>query len=346
MREYWYILLVVLSFLLPANARAEFTPYRSFDDTWVTGITMGGGGPNCSAGASTAHREPYTAVTAPFTQSLNENCNSSKDRDYWYDFNSCGAIEFWYDDESPTQILGASYPCVWNQHERIRATGEVFTGPLNVHISKSCFMSYIAVDTVLTYEPSSTWCRCYFPNWLFIPSGDPIWCLPPNDRLIAEQPKICNADTPGFGDPIFPTLGANKQKLSLGISIGGVEMTLQYDTDLKVPRAGPEAAWSTSDPPSFGFMWSGNLHRKIRTNPDQKGLVAARGSGTWASFDLNVSNSLFVARGKDPDYIMRTQGIYYYDMSAKAIELGLTQKPCERTGCAAPDAGSRRACHV
>jgi YD repeat-containing protein len=324
MSRFWCILFGTLSFFLSADVRAEFTPYRSSDDVWGVGITMGGAGPNCSVSASTAHHEPYTAAEEPFTEILNAECNSSKDRDYWYDFNSCGAIEFNYNDGSPTQIVSASYPCAWNKHERIRATGQVFTSPLNVHIGKSCFMDKFAVDTSLTYEPGSTWCRCFNPGFLFIPSQFPYaYCLPPKERLTSEQPKTCSADTPGFGDPIFPTLGANKQKVSLGINIGGAEMTVQYDTDLKLPRTGAEVAWLAHDPPSFGFMWNGNLHREIRVNSsDQKILLVARG-GTWASFDLNTSNDLYIAKGKDPDYIKRGKDIYsfeYYDMDAKAIE--------------------------
>jgi hypothetical protein len=98
-------------------------------------------------------------------------------------------------------------------------------------------------------------CQSYADNVFDRPKSDT--CIPCILAALGADPN------PGFGDPIFPLTGSNRQEINFGISLGGQDVKLTYDTSTKVPEVNKGATWTVPAPPSFGAMWQSNLHKSL-----------------------------------------------------------------------------------
>jgi YD repeat-containing protein len=312
------LLLTIVLLIFPQIAAAVYTPYRVADDKWTAGMVIG----DCRAGISGEHRAPWTSLISPFTDSLNENCPGDDDTSWSFTFVSCDSLYVTYDQYGKGVFAGV--PCTWDWKQTNKKTGQSGTVSLNSTLDKSCYESIIVVDTVLSYEPSTQWCRCFDPNALYIPQPDPFVgspCRLPRDRYFADRPQTCSIDTPSFGDPIYPTAGANRQEISLDISVASEKLTIRYDTTRKVPRVNGDQEWLVPEPPSFGPLWASNLHRIIFDRSIPKGMEAARGSGVWVS--MEYMGDKYKPKNPNQDYAIHPSGIYsweYRDKKNSAIE--------------------------
>jgi YD repeat-containing protein len=310
---------VVLLLFWQDRAFAQFTPYMSSDDAWSVGKSIGG---VCSVGLKSAHQDPYTSVIEPFIQALNTDCSEDDDYIYSYEFSSCADLQITYNQSGAGTLV--SIPCTLIRTSTVKKTGYTGTNVWSFFISKGCLLyPYLPQDPELTYEPMSGWCRCFNSSALFLPDvAEGAHCRIPVDRFLADQPKMCSADVPAFGDPIYPTVGANRQEISLGVSIAGVDLKVRYDMGRKIPSLNSEREWLSREPPSFGPLWHGNLHRSIAVQPGRIGIESARGSGVWTNLN-SIGNSRFAPGAPNPDHASSTSGNYsweYYNLNESAIE--------------------------
>jgi YD repeat-containing protein len=135
--------------------------------------------------------------------------------------------------------------------------------------------------SVLPNDPNQYYCYHFVNKLLFAPPPPP------------KKPK-CHCDgvkNPSVGDPIYPLTGAARQDIDLGIVIGGIPITLTYDTTRKVPEVNNALTWVTQAPLAFGPMWQTNLHRSITLRSPLNGALTGayssiemdRGSSQWAT---------------------------------------------------------------
>ena len=131
--------------------------------------------------------------------------------------------------------------------------------------------------------------------------------------------------------------GAKKEAVSIGLSVGGQAFTLTYDTtrslmawadsDLSLdglPKNGFDAAAKLKDLPSFGPLWTSNLHRRLNIKATSVGIDAYRGDGRIVGFGLNAalgSGGTYVATAGIDDTLTVIPGGYrYFDAAANVIE--------------------------
>lgn len=144
-------------------------------------------------------------------------------------------------------------------------------------------------------------------------------CSPVREEYLVQVPqdpqaKVCASN------PIYPLTGAKKEFIATGIVVGGLELTLNYDTTKKVESSQPGIASILQEPPSLGALWRTNFHRKLLVLAANKGALLSRGDGDVISFD-GASGS-FVAAGSLAHRLVAVAGGYHFsDAATGAIEV-------------------------
>ena len=112
-------------------------------------------------------------------------------------------------------------------------------------------------------------------------------CVPYGNRNL-DIPWACH---PSVGRPIDPLTGVQRHDIPLGISIGGIDLKVTYDTRDQLPETSGDVPWVDAPVPSFGAMWQSNVHRSMRlqgasTTPGAAytGLTLQRGGNNNESY--------------------------------------------------------------
>lgn len=89
---------------------------------------------------------------------------------------------------------------------------------------------------------------------------------------------------PQFGNPIYPLTGSKKETVPTGFVVGGVPLTLTYDSSRQATAASiGVSAKSLGDLPSFGALWLSSLHRRFAVSQSAMNLKLFSGGGYIAS---------------------------------------------------------------
>jgi YD repeat-containing protein len=86
------------------------------------------------------------------------------------------------------------------------------------------------------------------------------------------------------GNPIYPLTGVKKEYVATGIGIGGLSLSLTYDTTLKVPANQADTASALVEPNSFGALWKSSFHHRLVISTGAARALLSRGDGKVISF--------------------------------------------------------------
>ena len=171
----------------------------------------------------------------------------------------------------------------------------------------------------------------------FMPDGTCARVVDFNRRDAA--PEYCS----GVGNPIFPLSGTKREDVNLGITIGGLNLSLTYNTNKK--------ALSDDDADIYrplslvSDLWNFSANRRIRivnapegsTNSNLGGATAYRGNGTVVSFKRNATGQFEADIGENDTLIsLGSGGFRYLDSRNLSIEtynsLGVLQNLTKSNG--------------
>ncbi len=169
-------------------------------------------------------------------------------------------------------------------------------------------------------------CKCP-PGKKWAPQANT--CVPTVDKEETRKELYCpacpTAEAPpptedGFGNPIFPLTGAKREFQRTGISIGGIELRLTYDTTQRLPSDVSSAPDLLREPNSFGVLWKSNLHHTLQVATNLKGAMLTRGNGLVINFTGNGSGAFTPDTGNAHKLVSISGGYRFTDDITGAIE--------------------------
>ena len=84
-----------------------------------------------------------------------------------------------------------------------------------------------------------------------LPSGNTDSPPPPS----CDRSKTCCASKPGYGNPIYPTMGSKGELVDMGLELGGLRYALKYDSEKTVPTTAVVSGVPVpADPPSYSTL--------------------------------------------------------------------------------------------
>ncbi|TFY97104.1 LamG-like jellyroll fold domain-containing protein [Ramlibacter humi] len=193
---------------------------------------------------------------------------------------------------------------IWGVGNKTGGSGTVFA--FTRGSSPTCPAGYTGVGMNLRGVSELVRCKPVTP----CAPGEVQSATNPNTCLsVAEVPeteKVC-ATCPGgkhagLGNPIYPLTGAKRQSVDTGLSVGGIPLTLTYDT---TPALNGLPARRLR---SFGRLWSSTFHRSIEVVSGGRVLSAHRGDGRVTVFVLK--NGVYTADGDEVDKVVPISGGY------------------------------------
>jgi len=128
-------------------------------------------------------------------------------------------------------------------------------------------------------SPNGSSCTC---NTAYVTDPqNPSSCVPVVSSKVPNKPQ---AQDFCVANPIYPLTGAKKEFVGTGISVGGMGLTLAYDTMLKLPANQADTALALVEPNSFGALWKSSFHHKLAVSFDATRALLSRGDGKVLSF--------------------------------------------------------------
>ena len=131
-----------------------------------------------------------------------------------------------------------------------------------------------------------------------------------NEKSSLGCPAAKVAAAAESGNPINALTGAKKDHLSTGISLGGVELSLVYDTTSKIPAQG-DLPTSFVQPNAFGVLWRSSFHHKLQVAANRKSALLSRGDGRIINFAGDGSGT-FTAASDNPHKLVSITGGYRF----------------------------------
>ena len=177
-------------------------------------------------------------------------------------------------------------------------------------------VNFFGLCTPPAVQTEGLTCSCP-PNTAQSRAGDR--CVPISVVPEAQAEPCDCAGKPGRGNPIYPLRGTKREQIELGLAIGGLPLTLTYDSSSLVPRV-PAALNDFGGAPIMQPLlgraeWSASFVRRLVP----EGLVrdgepvtinAVRGDGTVTPFD--GAKGHYTARAGGVQRLDKTQGTGYY----------------------------------
>lgn len=193
-----------------------------------------------------------------------------------------------------------------------------------------------------SYDAGTNSCMC--PEGQAPSPTNPAVCIPkdnlpqtcgmgtcPPDNNPTNQPDAPNpqggsgssgcldaGSNPPVGNPIYPLTGVKVEPVSTGISIGGVDFSLTYDTSARAPGS---VSSLFAQLPSFGGIWFSSLHRKLTVSATGKTALLARGGGRIASLSGDGLGAFTTVDNLNAKLVATTDGYRYQDDAGLAQEL-------------------------
>ncbi|RYZ46808.1 MAG: RHS repeat protein, partial [Sphingobacteriales bacterium] len=144
------------------------------------------------------------------------------------------------------------------------------------------------------------------------------------DVIDIESPPPNNCSNPGFGKPIYPTLGVEKYTQSLGLRIAGQLIDVTYNS-VHSPWGKPYAPLhgAPSIHGQLGNLWWLNLDRRLVLSAHSRSLQAVRDQGKIISFSAPSSGGSWKAKSDQHDNLdLILGGNYIYrDLNSKTLEI-------------------------
>ncbi|WP_164483770.1 MULTISPECIES: LamG-like jellyroll fold domain-containing protein [unclassified Polaromonas] len=88
----------------------------------------------------------------------------------------------------------------------------------------------------------------------------------------------------GIANPIYPLTGVKKEYISTGIGVGGLNLSLVYDTTLKIPANQADTASALVELSSFGALWKSSFHHRLLIATGATRALLSRGDGKVFNF--------------------------------------------------------------
>jgi YD repeat-containing protein len=152
--------------------------------------------------------------------------------------------------------------------------------------------------------------------------------------LTALPQQVC-----GYGNPIFPMVGAKRERIDLGVNLGWQSLSLTYDTTRRAPLTiGGTPPATTVELPSFGELWLSSLHKRLVIGAANKGARVSRGNGRIVSFAGDGTGGFTPDPGTNDRLVAITGGWLYTDADAQTLETYSTSGQLTRIDRAAGQA--------
>jgi YD repeat-containing protein len=242
-----------------------------------------------------------------------------------------GFSQFYRGNESPTHWVesegGSTGPTPQIACQRKRPnSGYTFTGAIKQGQKWYCSgfgNNYTGIFSNLPVNPQCpadsnfdpTIDMCVFPQ-----QGTPM----PTCAQIVEQPDVhkggSGCSSTEFGNPINAVTGAKRELVDMGIVLGGLELTLTYDTTGKLPADHADAPSVLLDNSSFGPLWSSSLHRRLLLSPDGRKALLTRGDGKVLIFDGDGTGAFTAAADNPHKLASISAGFRFTDIVSGVIE--------------------------
>ncbi|MDR7271972.1 YD repeat-containing protein [Pelomonas saccharophila] len=141
--------------------------------------------------------------------------------------------------------------------------------------------------------------------------------------IYAPKPSAC-----GVGNPINPLAGNKYETVPLGLAVGGVPLTITYDSARALANGGDVSALNgqTGIFGALGKLWFSNVHKQlILDDAFRVDVQAVRGSGAVESFAVSGASYSPAALNRNGYLVGASQSSMptayrYYDLAGGAIE--------------------------
>ena len=137
-------------------------------------------------------------------------------------------------------------------------------------------------------------------------------CVKIQEKIEAQKPLPPGAC---FGNPIYPLTGVKKEFIKSGMGVGGIELTLTYDSTMRTPVEPKLQASELVDPASFGGLWKSNLHHRLRVSLDLKSALLSRGDGSVINF-IGDGFGTFTGTADNPHQLSTVSGGHIFTDAA------------------------------
>jgi YD repeat-containing protein len=207
-------------------------------------------------------------------------------------------------------LYGASSAFAFTRQEPVSCP----TGYTEVIKSIRGSSALVACKPISTCAPDQVWSTarnaCLTVVWLPSTPKEP----PPPPLAPGPKPPTCpSARNMSVGDPIYPLTGAMGESVATGFKLNGVELILNYNTARKLNGK------TVGDLPSFGSLWSSNLHRTLAVGSGASTITGYRGNGTVVAFTLK--GGVYVPDVDVNDKVVAINGNYQYtDAQTQQLE--------------------------
>jgi YD repeat-containing protein len=122
-----------------------------------------------------------------------------------------------------------------------------------------------------------------------------------------------------IANPIYPLTGAKKEFLGTGVSLGGLQLSLTYDTTSKLP-ANQADTLTLVERNSFGALWKSNYHHQLEISATLKSALLSRGDGFVLNFSGNGSGAFTATADHAHKLVSVTGGYLFTDAVSGTLE--------------------------
>lgn len=168
----------------------------------------------------------------------------------------------------------------------------------------------------------SRWFNCWASNSHWVGSGQ-CDCDAPKFKESLNTAGTCSAvvtvndaekpmvNCPWCGNPVNMFTGTKRETVKTDLKVGGLELTLTYDTTSKLPadKSNPEV--SLTNLKAFGALWRSNFHHKLEVAANAKSALLSRGDGSVLNFSGNGAG-IFTSAGDNPHKLVSITGGYRF----------------------------------
>ncbi|NML43485.1 hypothetical protein HHL11_06970 [Ramlibacter sp. G-1-2-2] len=122
------------------------------------------------------------------------------------------------------------------------------------------------------------------------------------------------------GDPIYPLTGAMKHRVSTGINLAGLSLSLTYDSTDKMAASQVDTSTTLSLPSAFGALWQANVFHRLKVSNGQRSALVSLGDGYLRNFSGNGAGTFTSSDGNPNKLVVISGGYRYTDVDMGVIE--------------------------
>ncbi|WP_374249821.1 LamG-like jellyroll fold domain-containing protein [Thermomonas sp.] len=122
-----------------------------------------------------------------------------------------------------------------------------------------------------------------------------------------------------FANPLHPLTGKKMEFIPTGMSVGGQELHLVYDTSARLPATG-DPATGMKRLNALGALWSTSFHRQLYLSVTGGSALVTRGDGTVLNFTGNGAGVFTPTAGNPHKLESITGGYRFTDVNTALLE--------------------------